>query len=105
MTAKTDEFDVTIAVTHYPPGASKWNPIDHRMFSLISANWAGEPLISYEAMLKYMHNTLGNGFHCLAYLDKKSYDSQRPTEQRRQTVHMTRRSVCPQWTYLIFNAA
>ena len=39
-----DEFGLIITVTHYPPGASKWNPIDHRMFSLISANWAGEPL-------------------------------------------------------------
>ena len=41
-------------MTHYPPGASKWNPIDHRMFSLISANWAGEPLVSYETMLNYI---------------------------------------------------
>ena len=41
-----DEFDLIITVTHYPPGASQWNPIDHRMFSLISATWAGEPLVS-----------------------------------------------------------
>ena len=41
-----DEFDLIIRVTYYPPGASKWNPIDHRMFSLISSNWAGEPLVS-----------------------------------------------------------
>jgi hypothetical protein len=102
LQALANEFDLTIAVTHYPPGASKWNPIDHRMFSLISANWAGEPLISYEAMLKYIRTTRSeNGFHCLAYLDKKSYDSQRPTERQRQTVRMKRRSVCPQWNYLI----
>jgi hypothetical protein len=37
-----DEFGLIITVTHYPPGASEWNPIDHRMFSLISANWSGE---------------------------------------------------------------
>ena len=48
-----DEFDLVITVTHYPPGASKWNPIDHRMFSLISGNWAGEPLVSYEKILKH----------------------------------------------------
>ena len=46
-----DEFDLIIRVTYYPPGASKWNPIDHRMFSLISSNWAGEPLVSYEKVL------------------------------------------------------
>ena len=49
-----DEFGLIITVTHYPPGASKWNPIDHRMFSLISANWAGEPLVSYETILGYI---------------------------------------------------
>ena len=42
-----DEFELIITVMHYPPGASKWNPIEHRMFSLISDNWAGEPLVSY----------------------------------------------------------
>ena len=52
-----DEFGLIITVTHYPPGASKWNPIDHRMFSLISANWAGEPLVSYETVLGYIRRT------------------------------------------------
>ena len=49
-----DESGLIITVTHYPPGASKWNPIEHRMFSLISGNWAGEPLVSYETMLKFI---------------------------------------------------
>ena len=62
-----DEFGLIIMVTHYPPGASKWNPIDHRMFSLISANWAGEPLVSYETVLKYIRTTRSEaGFHCRA---------------------------------------
>jgi hypothetical protein len=43
-----DEFGLTITVGHFPPGASKWNLIEHRMFNLISANWAGEPLVSYD---------------------------------------------------------
>ena len=47
-----DEFGLTITVTHYSTGASKWNPIEHRMFNLISANWAGEPLDSYKAVPK-----------------------------------------------------
>ena len=49
-----DEFGMIITVKHYPPGASKWNPIDHQMFILISANWAGEPLVSYETILGYI---------------------------------------------------
>jgi hypothetical protein len=62
-----DEFGLTITVTHYPTGASKWNPIDHRMFSLISENWAGEPLASYEVILKHIRMTRSEtGFTCRA---------------------------------------
>ena len=64
-----DEFDLVITVTHYPPGAS-WNPIDHRRFSLISGSWAGEPLTSYEGMLKDIRTTRSSeGFHGRACLD------------------------------------
>ncbi len=45
-----DEFGLIVTVTHYPPGASKWNPIDHRMFSLISANWSGVPLVDFKEL-------------------------------------------------------
>jgi hypothetical protein len=62
-----DEFGLTITVGHYPAGASKWNPIEHRMFNLISANWAGEPLISYEVMLKHIRTTRSStGFQRLS---------------------------------------
>jgi Rhodopirellula transposase DDE domain len=102
LQALADKFDLTIAVTHYPPGASKWNPIDHRMFSLISANWAGEPLVSYETMLKYIRTTHSEtGFHCRAYLDQKTYTAQRPNKKQRSNVRLKRRSVCPQWNYVI----
>jgi hypothetical protein len=97
-----DEFGLTIAVTHYPSGASKWNPIDHRMFSLISANWAGEPLVSYETMLKYIRTTHSEkGFHCRACLDTKTYTSQRPTEEHRRQVRLKRRRLFPDWNYTI----
>ena len=46
-----DEFGIAVRVCHYPPRASKWNPIEHRLFSFISKNWAGQPLTSYEKML------------------------------------------------------
>ncbi len=45
LQALADEFDLTITVTHYPTAASKWNPIEHRLFSQISDNWAGQPLV------------------------------------------------------------
>src|SRR5205823_13518117 len=73
-----DEFGLNITVTHFPPGASKWNPIEHRMFSLISANWAGEPLNSYETMLKHIRTTRSSaGFHCRACLDRRQYTPHR----------------------------
>ena len=46
-----------VRVAHSPPGASKWNPIEHRLFSFISANWAAEPLVSYQTMLNFIRTT------------------------------------------------
>jgi Rhodopirellula transposase DDE domain len=98
-----NELDLTITVTHYPPGASKWNPIDHRMFSLISANWAGEPLVSYETMLKHIRTTRSKtGFRCRAYMDKHEYTAQRLTSEQRASIHLRRRSVLPRWNYTIY---
>src|SRR5262249_52243250 len=52
-----DEFDLQITVTHLPTSASKWNPIEHRLFCLISQNWAGQPLVSDETALKFIRTT------------------------------------------------
>jgi hypothetical protein len=52
-----DECQLTLTVTHFPAGASKWNPIEHRLFCFISLNWAGQPLVSYETMLKFIRTT------------------------------------------------
>jgi hypothetical protein len=99
-----DEFDLVITVTHYPPGASKWNPIDHRMFSLISGNWAGEPLVSYEKMLKHIRRTRSTtGFHCRAVLDTQEYPTGwkvRPADKA--WTRLKPRSVLPDWNYSIW---
>ena len=52
-----DEFGLTVTVCHYPPGCSKWNPVEHRLFSQISCNWAGKPLRTLEMMLGYIRGT------------------------------------------------
>ena len=99
-----DEFGLIITVTHYPPGASKWNPIDHRMFSLISANWSGEPLVSYETILGYIRRTRSSGgFHCRACLDETDYPTGykvKPEEKAR--VRLKPRPVLPRWNYTIW---
>jgi Rhodopirellula transposase DDE domain len=99
-----DEFDLIITVTHYPPGASKWNPIDHRMFSLISANWAGEPLVSYETMLGYIRRTRSSkGFHCRACLDETDYPTgYKVTPEEKARVRLKPRPVLPKWNYTIW---
>jgi hypothetical protein len=98
-----DEFGVTITVVHYPPGASKWNRIEHRMFSLISANWAGQPLESYETVLNYIRTTTSRtGFRCRASLDTTKYDTKvKVSTEEKATVRLKRHRVLPQWNYTI----
>lgn len=52
-----DRFGLQVKVCHYPPGSSKWNPIEHRMFSFISNNWAAQPLLDYETVSKFIRTT------------------------------------------------
>jgi hypothetical protein len=103
LQALADETGLVITVTHFPPGASKWNPIDHRMFSLISGNWAGEPLTSYEVVLKCIRATRSStGFRCRASLDRKQYEAcHRVRPEDKAHVRLYRRKVLPQWNYTI----
>ncbi len=65
-----DETGLTIIVTHYPTSASKWNWIEHRLFGPISQNWAGQPLVNYETILKYIRATeTETGGMCQGVLD------------------------------------
>ena len=98
-----DEFGLTITMTHYPSGASKWNPIEHRLFSHISANWSGEPLVSYEMILKHIRTTrTEDGGRCRARLDREPYPTgQGATPEKRAWVRLRPRSVNPQLNYTI----
>ena len=98
-----DEFGLTITVTHYPTGASKWNPIDHRMFSLISANWSGEPLVNYETILGYIRGTRSSeGFRCRARLYETDYAlGYKVTSGAKAQVRLKPRPVLPRWNYTI----
>jgi Rhodopirellula transposase DDE domain len=65
---------IKITVSHYPPGTSKWNPIEHRLFSAISKNWAGCPLDSFATIKNYISTTLTTtGLAVKAYIDPKIY--------------------------------
>jgi Rhodopirellula transposase DDE domain len=98
-----DEFGLTITVTHLPTNASKWNPIEHKLFCHIEQNWAGQPLISYETMLKFIRTTrTETGLQCQAYLDATEYGTglKITTEQKAQ-INLTPHRVLPRWNYTI----
>jgi hypothetical protein len=90
-------------VTHLPTGASKWNPIEHRLFSQISRNWAGEPLVSYETILKFIRTTrTESGLRCKAYLDKTIYETKlQLTPEQKERINMVPRRVLPKYNYTI----
>jgi hypothetical protein len=91
-------------VAHLPPGASKWNRIEQRMFSLISANWAGKPLVSYEAVLNFIRTTTSDtGFRFRAVLDTTQYPPRvKATDEEKQSVRLKRHKRLPQWNYTIY---
>jgi len=70
-----DELDITVAVCHFPPGTSKWNKIEHRMFSYITKNWRGRPLESRETVIQLISNTkTKTGLEIKAILDNNIYE-------------------------------
>ena len=99
-----NRWGVAITVAHYPPGASKWNPIEHRLFSHISHNWQGEPLQDYETMLNFIrHTTTENGLRCRALLDTADYPLKvKITEEQKQEIRIKKSKVLPQWNYTIY---
>ena len=98
-----DRLGVEVMVCHYPTGASKWNPIEHRLFSYISRNWAGKPLRSLETMLGYIRDTTTQtGLKVKALLLDREYQKGiKVSDKEIATLNLTRRSVCPNWNYVI----
>ena len=97
------KYDLTVTVCHYPPGASKWNPIEHRLFSQISKNWAGVPLDSYEVMLNYIRTTkTTSGLEVRASLLTKVFPKkQRPPKDFLSIINLQRDPQLPDWNYTI----
>lgn len=71
----TDQIGIPISLCHFPPGTCKWNKIEHCMFSFISMNWKGEPLVTYETIIKLISaTTTKKGLKVVARLDKREYE-------------------------------
>lgn len=88
---------------HYPPGASKWNPIEHRLFSEISKNWAGRPLDSFETLKNYISTTATTtGLSVKAYIDSKDYAKGiKITEEQMRRLRIETNDALPKWNYTI----
>lgn len=97
-------YEINVTVCHYPPGTSKYNPIEHRLFSEISKNWAGKPLVSYETILKYIISTkTSTGLAVKATLDKTTYEKGiKITDEEMGKIKIENHSVLPEWNYTIF---
>jgi Rhodopirellula transposase DDE domain len=98
-----DLYGVEVMVCHYPSGASKWNPIEHRLFSFISLNWAGIPLRSLNQMTALIRGTATqSGLIVKAAQLKGHYPTKvKVSDAEMATLNLTRRRICPQWNYVI----
>jgi hypothetical protein len=99
-----DPFGLTITVSHFPTGASKWNPIEHRLFSEISKHWAGQPLDSYQTMIDLIGSTTTQtGLHVQCQLIRRHYPTQcKVSPSQFKTIHLDPHAVLPGWNYTIF---
>ena len=98
-----DETQLRVHVSHYPPGTSKWNKIEHRMFCHITQNWRGRPLESLEAVVNLIGSTTtAAGLRIRAGLDRRTYEKGiAVTPEEMASVNLQRARVRGEWSYLI----
>jgi hypothetical protein len=98
-----DEINIPIHVSHLPPGTSKWNKIEHRLFSYISMNWRGQPLISHEVVINLIAGTTTRkGLKVHAELDDSSYPSGiKVSDAEFESIRITRNEFHGEWNYRI----
>ena len=98
-----DAFGLAVTVCHYPTGASKWNPIEHRLFSQISRTWAGTPLASYDILLDGLRSTKTEaGLRVQATLFDTTYQKGLSvTDTEMKLLMIEKHDTCPNWNYTI----
>jgi Rhodopirellula transposase DDE domain len=98
-----DRYGLVVTVCHYPTGASKWNPVEHRLFGPISTNWAGVPLCSPEVLLGFLRGTKNkSGLRVTAEWWEKEYTrGVKVSTAAMEELSLERHDVCPNWNYTI----
>ncbi len=99
----TNKTGLTVHVCHYPPGTSKWNDIEHAMFSFITINWRAKPLTAYEVVLELIrHTTTKTGLTIEAVLDEKNYETgKKITDEQMKRLAIQADEFHPEWNYTI----
>jgi Rhodopirellula transposase DDE domain len=98
-----DETGLVLSICHFPPGTSKWNKIEHRLFSFISSNWRGEPLRDYETIVNLISKTTtAKGLKVTCRLDRRKYPTGRKvTNEEMKRVNVHRNRFHGEWNYMI----
>ena len=98
-----DATMLSIEVCHFPPGTSKWNKVEHRLFSFISSNWRGEPLRDYETIVRLIAGTTtAKGLAVSCRLDRRKYPAGRKvTDEEMKMIRMTPQAFHGEWNYVI----
>jgi len=96
-------YGINIRVCHYPPGTSKWNPVEHRLFSFISMEWAGHPLRSIDLMLNYIRGTTTTtGLKVTAFTNFNTYQTGiKVSDAKFKQINIQRYKELPAWNYTI----
>jgi len=98
-----DSTGLSIRVCHFPPGTSKWNKVEHRLFSFISSNWRGEPLCDYETVVRLIaRTTTAKGLKVTCRLDRRRYPvGRKVTDKEFATVNLKPNAFHGEWNYTI----
>jgi len=98
-----DRTGLSIMVCHFPPGTSKWNKVEHRLFSFISSNWRGEPLSDYETVVRLIAGTTtAKGLSVTCRLDRRRYPvGRKVSDEELATVKLTPDAFHGEWNYII----
>jgi len=98
-----DEIDLPITVCHFPPGTSKWNKVEHRLFSFISSNWRGEPLRDYETVVRLIAGTTtAKGLKVTCRLDRRKYQvGRKVTDDEFDDLNLHSDKFHGEWNYTI----
>jgi len=99
----SDELKLPITVCHLPPGTSKWNKIEHRLFSFITINWRGTPLRSYRTIVQLIAATTTEaGLKVRAELDRSKYpNGVKVSDAQLAAINLTRHDFHGDWNYTI----